>query len=417
MKNNRVRAAIKKQVDTVKHPDSVGILPIVLRELRILFSHFYLILLVLAAPLIYPFIYGTVYINKMEHDIPVIIVDQDNSEASRNLARDLDAHELIAVTEVCHDLQIARQRLNSLKTSAVIVIPSGFEMDLKKKRQTRISISVSNLRFMVSGDINRAIGDVLSARAKNVTIAALETAGFSEEQSLAQAEPIRPIVVNCFNDTESYGDFIIVGLLIIILQQTLLMGMSVSMALERESNSLKSLFSLATNSIGEIIAGKALFYFVLYAAHALLYFTLYAWIYHIPISGSISAAVSLMLLHIASIILWSLLISSFFKTRLMALCIFVFTSYPLFLLSGFSWPLSLLPRYLFYFSQCLPSTPFINAFCTITQKNGSWADVLPQFIHMLILLFLGFSALWIRLTYMKHSFGSSESVNANPLLR
>ncbi len=409
MRTIRARGAVKKQIDVIKRPESVGILPIVLRELRTLYSHFYLILLVLVAPLMYPFIYGTVYVNKMEHDAPITVVDLDNSEASRNLIRDLDAHELIAVTEVCRDINIARRSLNSLKTSAIVIIPSGFEAELKKKKQTRISISVSNLRFMVSGDINKALGDVLSARSKNVTIAALESAGFSEEQAIAQAEPIRPFVINCFNVTESYGDFIIIGLLIIILQQTLLMGMSVSMSLERENNSLKTLFGLAQNSVGKIIAGKSIFYFVLYAAHAFLYFTLYCWIYHIPMSGSVSAAGILTLMHLVSIIVWSLLISSFFKTRLMSLCTFVFTSYPLFLLSGFSWPLTLLPRYLFYFSQCLPPTPFINAFCTITQKNGSWGDVLPQTLHMAVLLSIGFAGLWLRLALMRRTIALSEN--------
>jgi ABC-2 type transport system permease protein len=291
--------------------------------------------------------------------------------------------------------------LLALSTTAIVVIPSGFETDVKKKKQTRISVSVSNLKFVAASDVTRGINDVVASIAKDISTNVLKSAGYGSAQAEIAAEPVRPVYANLFNTTGSYGDFIILGILILILQQILLMGMSVSMSLERESKAVGHLFHSAGGSIPAVILGKSAFYFFLFAAHAFVFFTVYAWIYHIPVGGAVPAIIVFTCVHLISIIIWSMFVSSFFKTRLMAMCILLFTSYPLFLLSGFSWPLYCFPWYLQAVAFVLPSTPFFQVFPMITQMHAAWPDILPYLCHMVLLLSVGATALWVRLSIMK----------------
>jgi ABC-2 type transport system permease protein len=359
--------------------------------------------MIIIAPLLYPFLYNTVYINKMEHKIDVTVVDEDKSAMSRQLTRDLDAHELLAVNEVGTDLTQARKQLETLATSAVIVIPEHFSDAIKKGSQTRISVSISNIRFLVSSDINRALGDVLSAWAAGNVLIAFEKAGSNHEQASLQAQPLHPVIVPLFNNTESYGDFIIVGLLLVILQQTLFMGVSVSLAMEREDNTLRHLFRTARYSILSVILGKGGFYLILFGSIALLYCTIYFNIYAIPCTGSVSALAALTLVHIASIIVWALTISSFFKDKILAMITLLFSSYPVFFMSGYSWPNRALAPILKPIAQLLPSTPFFKAFAIVSQMNGTWQDIFPLFIHMIILFAAGGAILWGRLWWLRRS--------------
>jgi len=59
------------------------------------------------------------------------------------------------------------------------------------------------------------------------------------------------------------------------------------------------------------------------------------------------------------------------------------------LLSGFSWPLQSMPWWLRGLSQLLPSTPYFLAMQRMVTMGASLSDVLPEMMHLVILLLLG----------------------------
>ncbi len=373
------------------------------RELGIIGNNGFLILMVIIAPLLYPFLYNTVYLHKMERRASICVVDQDRTGASRQLIRDFDAHELMDVHEILPDVSVARDRLNALQTSAVIVIPEGFETDLKRGRQARIGVAISNLRFLPASDIGKAIGEVLSSRAGATIIAVLEKNGLSRDQALKQSQPLHLITQTLYNLSETYGDFIIAGLFMLILQQTLIMGLSGSMAMERENKTLGGLFGAAGNSAAAAIVGKGGFYIVLFAAHAAVYCSLYYRLYRIPLTGSVLALATLIIVHLMTVTVITLWIASFFRKKITAMSIMLFTSYPFFFMSGYSWPTYSLPLFLRLVAALFPSTPFFRGYTIVTQMGGGFDDILPQLTHLLILLFAGAVLLWVRLAALRSS--------------
>jgi len=79
-------------------------------------------------------------------------------------------------------------------------------------------------------------------------------------------------------------------------------------------------------------------------------------------------------------------LGSFFKSQLLCLQIMAFSSYPVFLITGYSWPFSMLPFFIQAISSLLPTTPFMRAFVSVTQQGGTLMDNFPTLIHMLALL-------------------------------
>jgi ABC-2 type transport system permease protein len=375
------------------------------RELGIIGDNFFLILMVIVAPLLYPFLYNTVYLNKMEHRVSLCIVDQDRTAASRQLIRDIDAHELLAVDEILPDLSAAKNRLEALKTSAVIVIPEGFEADGKRGRQTRLGVAISNLRFLPASDIGKALGEVLASRARSCIVTALEKNGLSRDQATGEAEPVHLITQTPYNLTESYGDFIIAGLFMLILQQTLIMGLAGSMSMERENGTIGGLFRAAGNSIGAVIVGKGGFYVLLFAAHAAVYCSIYYRLYRIPFTGSVPALLLLTMVHLMTITAATLWIASFFRKKITVMTILLFTSYPFFFMSGYSWPSYALPPFLRIAAALFPSTPFFRGYTIVTQMGGGFADVRPQLLHLLALLVVAMVLLWVRLRALRGRYG------------
>lgn len=379
-----------------QHKGKSGIFAIARRELHLISSNTCLILLVIAAPIGYPFFYNSIYMNKFERDVPITIIDFDKSEMSRSFIRDLDAHELLKVSCTSQSVEEAYEQLQMLHTMGIIIIPSGFEAQQKRMRQAKIHTAINNTRFMVASDITRAIGDIISMGGYKTIMQTFQKAGFSTDQACQMAEPIHPIVNNCFNFTESYGDSMIAALFIVILQQSLLIGIALSIAAEWEDKTVCDLFKKAGYSPFNLFWGKGLFYFLLYACYAVFFFTFHTEFYKVPFSGSFSALTVLFLLLFPSMVLMGLLFGSFFKTRLMALIVFMVTAYPVFLVSGYAWPFQSIPQSLIYVAQLLPSTPFYSAYVVCTKMGGTINDIIPQILQMVLLFCIYYVLYWMR---------------------
>lgn len=374
---------------------------IFIREIDMMIKNVPLLLIIFVAPVFYPFIYNSIYSHKNEHKIPISVVDLDKSAESREMIRELDSHELLYVKFTEGNIAAAYHQLCELNIMAMIIIPSGFEADLKKQKQPGIHVAINNTRFLVASDINKALSDVIGNKAKFSIEKTFKKAGFSSQQASEMAEPVCPVVVNCYNNTESYGDSMIAALLIMVLQQTLLIGMSISVASEREHKTLGEAFRLSNGSTAAFITGKGIFYFVLYGAYALLFFTVHPMLYTVPLRGSAFALAVLLSIHLLSIIILALLLSSFFKTRFMALCVLMVTSYPIFLLSGYTWPFQSMNGFMQLIAQLLPSTPFFRSYLICTQMGGTLKSCCLQIAQMCLLAAMYCSLLILRVNSLK----------------
>ncbi|MGE5350792.1 MAG: ABC transporter permease [Acidobacteriota bacterium] len=367
-----------------------GFIAVLKREAHFIIKDMDLVTIVLLSPLFYAFFYTSIYTNKTEKEIPVVVVDMDRSNTSETLIRNLDSHQMLRVSERLPDYSLAIDRIYRLEAQGVIYIPKGFEKSLLSGQGSDLKIYLNTSRFLVSNDMNKAINEVTGTAAAGVKIRYFQAHGFSFEQAIEISEPLKGEVKPLFNPTESYGDFLIPGLLVLILQQTLLIGLSESVAKEREEGSLIGLYNTAKRSIVSTISGKGAFYFLLYASYALLFYTLHFSIFKISFKGSVSAAVVITAIFLFAVVCLAILISSFFKRKIISLQVVAFTSYPVFLMSGYPWPVEAMPTFVRVISYLLPSTPYLNAFNRIIQMGAGWQDIMPEMIHLLVLAITGF---------------------------
>jgi ABC-2 type transport system permease protein len=353
------------------------------REAMLISKDFDLITILLVAPIFYALFYTSIYFFKTEHDIPIAVVDADRSELSRTLIRDLDSHQLLRVASVLQDVSKASDLIAEKKCEAFIYIPSGFEAGIRSRRAVDLRAYVNNSRFLVGNDINKAVNEVVFSLGNDIRTQFFESRGYPTREARPSADPLTIDVRSLFNTGESYGDFLIPGILLIILHQTLLIGLCQSIARERERGTLRDLFETSNRSISSMLAGKGALYFALYTCYALFFFTIHCTIFSVPLKGNLLALALFTVLLLVTAIWVGIFIASFFRKKIIALQIIVFTSYPIFLLSGYSWPLEAMPVWMRCFAYCLPTTPYFQAFVRLTQMDAGWSQVLPDFFHLL----------------------------------
>jgi ABC-2 type transport system permease protein len=377
-----------------------GLFIILKREAGIIIKDVDLKSIVILAPLFYSFFYAAIYFNKAERDIPVVVIDMDRSTLSRKLTKNIDANEFLKVTGDVFDYNGAKDLIYNETVQAAIIIPKGFESSVKSYKGSSVKLLINSTRFLVSNDINKAMNEVILNFNNDIKIVALQQNVSNYHQAVIVSEPLKEEVKFLGNPFETYGDFLIPALLVLIIQQTLLMGISESVSRERELGTLGDLFSKSNYSVSASVIGKGMFYFLLFGSYSLLFYTLHFRLFSINQKGSWWLVFFMTFLFLFSVICFGIIIASFIKRKLLALQIMAITSYPIFFLSGYSWPVKNMPVVLQAISQFIPFTPFINAFIRITQLGAGLYDVIPQILQLILLSLIGCIIAYFRMKYI-----------------
>ncbi len=370
------------------------------REIRYIIKDRNLITILLIGPIFYAFFYGSIYINKSESNVNIIVVDNDNSYLSNKLIRNFEAHQLIQVKKITNNFFKAKNDLNELNEFGILYIPKNFEGNLKSGKGITLKLFLNSTRFLISNDINKSINEVVSNFNSNIRLNYFRKQGFNYEQSFEMIEPIHADIRNLYNITESYGDFLIPAVLILIIHQTLFIGLSESFAKEREFSTLNILQKLSNNSINKIIIGKSLFYLLLYSSYSLFFFGLVLNLFKVEFHGYLLSFLITTFFAIISTIFFSIFISSFFPRKILAIQFLSLTSYPIFLISGFSWPQDSLPFFLRIFSWLIPFTPYSNAFTKIYLMGASIENVYLILIHLILITILYYTLSYLRINHL-----------------
>lgn len=354
------------------------------RELRLVTGDHSLLLTLLIAPVMYAFFYGSIYSNKEEQEVKIAVVDGDGSPLSRMISEQINATAIADVVPVAN-LREAQAKMSSGDVQGYLYIEKGLERKVLSLRQANIVLALNTSRFLPSSDLTSVITKICLTLGAGVRLNYFKMTGQSNEIALRETNPIEFNYKPLYNEKGSYGAFLLPGLLALILQQTLLIGLAESMSSEREKNKLPDLLLRGEGSVSAVLWGKGLWYFLLYACYALFFFAVNFNILHLPFRGKPMDLGILMALFLVTLIPLGLWIGSLFKSQILSMQIMAFSTYPIFLITGYSMPYASLPKVVQWISALLPTTPFLQAYQSIVQAGGTLAENKIHFIHLLLL--------------------------------
>ena len=92
--------------------------------------------------------------------------------------------------------------------------------------------------------------------------------------------------------------------------------------------------------------------------------------------------------------------------------VMAFSTYPLFLVSGYSWPIDAMPKGLQMFANLLPSTPYFKVFNSLATEGAKLNNISDGFVHLLTLLLVGYLLLYVRFRFIKQKTGLNEAYSS-----
>jgi len=361
-------------------------------ELKTIFKDKGAMLILFFAVLAYPLVYSIAYKNNVVRDIPVTVVDLDHTSSSRQMVKMLGATKELQVAQEVGSLHEAKQLFWDGNSKGIIMIPEGFEKDLLKGLQTSVSVYCDASYFLLYKETLTGTIQATGTLSAGVEIKRLMAAGSGEEQAMQQRDPMPAKFYYLYNPSGSYGSYVMPGMILIILQQTLLIGIGMigGAGKERRNNRVVKPGLRVRQGMFSVVFGKGLAYFVIYLAniaYTLVYLS--KW-FGFPDKGSFADICILSVPYLFSVIFLGLMISMLFRRREHSIMTLVFVSPIVLFISGLSWPVSSIPPLLYKLSHIFPSTSMIPAFLRIRTMGVSISDVRPEFLFLMAQMILYF---------------------------
>lgn len=368
-----------------------------INEMKLVFKDKATILLFFVVPLLYPLLYGFIYNNEVARDVPLVVVDDSCSALAREFTRKVDATPDVKVLGYATDMEEAKEALWRKEAYGIIYFPSDFSNKVHRMEQANVVLyaDISSLLFYKA--IKLAATDVSLDLGVDIRINEMgfDSRGVDE----ANMQPIESEWVGLYNPQNGFGSFLVPAILILIIQQTLLLGISTIIGTHND----RKTFTLASHTFEgknvnavRLTLGKALCYWSLYIITCVWVFRIVPYIFHFPqIGDPLTIAVFLMPFVLAAVF-FSMTLSYFVSQREFGMLMFIFTSLLFVLLSGVTWPWISMPNTMKAIAYLFPSTPGVQGFIRINTMGATLAEVRFEFVA----LWIQCGVYWVAATFM-----------------
>lgn len=348
-------------------------------ELKNVFADTGVMIFFFLVPFIYPLLYAFIYNNELVREAKMVVVDQSNSSLSRKYVRMIDATADVKVVGACADMEEAKRMLDTKQAYGILLVPSDFSKDLHAGRQTTVSLysDMSSLLFykaflLSATEASFELGKEVRMHNNPVSTEKLEQ---------ITVNPIPYESVTLFNTQNGFASFLVPAILILVIQQTLVLGIGMLGGTAREKNRFHTLVPVSKHFNGtlRIVFGKSLAYLVLYILVCGWTLVVVPKLFGLPQLASPFTLTMFILPYLFACIFFAITLSGFMVSRESPMMIFVFTSVFLLFISGISWPMLSIPSFWKATGYLFPSTPGVQGFVRINTMGATLNEVAAEY--------------------------------------
>ena len=360
------------------------------------FIHIYrdwrILVLLLILPPVFTLIFGHAFEATGSSNVPALLENRDQSPQSDQFVRQLTVEKTFQwkmAKKISGRPDLLREHVQ-----AALVIPAGWGAGLKNGDPVPLLLYLDGSDTNTASELEGRIQESLGAFQKKQLETTVE--GLPDDViDLAKKLPVavRKEFVSAmsqwgvetqvlYNPEKRFIDYVVPGIIGIILQLLTVTLTACTIARERESGTLYQLMVTSLRR-SEIVIGKILPYLAISILLILFIIVVAGWHFHVQFHQHHMLAVICLLFLLCSLGL-GVLISAFSRTQTQAIQLSVFFLLPVFVLSGAFAPLEQLPRAIRYLSECFPLTHFCRAFRLVNLYRAGPSFYSGDLIFLLV---------------------------------
>jgi ABC-2 type transport system permease protein len=347
------------------------------------------LILIILLPIILLLLYGYALTFDIKH-VPTVIYDQERSQVSGDLIKRFQGSPYFDVRHFASSYAEADRLLTSRQAQLVLVVPYDFSRPLKKGGTVRIQALLDGTDANTANIIMGYVQAVTAAYNQDLITERLTRQGLGR-----MPMPIKLDARLWFNEDLESVNFIVPGLIVVIMTMVGALLTALTVVREVERGSMESLMATPLKKM-ELLLGKLIPYFFIGMLDMIITFVIGELLFQVPLRGSVTLLMVLAAIFLVATLGHGLLISVTSQNQLQAYQMAMLTTFlPSFLISGFVFSIALMPGFLQIMSYVVPARYLVTISKGIYLK-GIGLEVLWPSALMLVASAVLFIALAIR---------------------
>ena len=342
--------------------------------------------------LFYAFLYPLPYAQQVARQLPVLVVDEDTSVLSRQLAFLADATPQLQLVGQASTLAEAEQRIRAGEARGLLLIPRHFYRDVCLGRSVTLGLAADGAYYLIYGAVVEGLSSAAATLGAKIRIQRL----FSEGQGEMAVRQWRPFDVSLqpvFNPTLGYQQYVVPAVFLFILHQTLLIGLGLRGVSEQTQP--------RQPGQGRV---RILLFMLLYLLFTLFYFGPCMAYYGLSRDAQPWQLLLFLLPFFLAVSQLGVLLGGVISRREMVTPIIILSSLPLLFATGFIWPQEMLPLPIRTVMALLPTAAGIQGVLRLNTMGADWSAVTPLWYQLWgqVVLY-GLLLCWVRRRKLQNS--------------
>ena len=323
----------------------------------------------------------------LPHDIPIGVVDEDNSSVSRMFVRHLDATQL-GKTVRFDTFPEARLAMQKGEIYAVCILPKGMYSDIGSFRRPTFTYYINGMYFLGGSLAYKDLLTIINLANGAAHRKFLRAKGWDDRKIMNFIKPIEVDTHQIGNAYTSYNYYLSNLMLPAILEMVIVILMIYALGSELKYGTSRHLLRTGGGSIVTVLGGKIIVYTTLFTAIGMsLVFLLYDWL-HVPIAGSVWNMFPAMFLLVMASEAVGIFIIGLLPVPRLALSIGALYSVLAISFTGFTLPVEAMPAAIRGLAQAFPLRHYYMIFTDEVILGSGFAAWWPEAIHLFLFQFL-----------------------------
>jgi ABC-2 type transport system permease protein len=346
------------------------------------------------APVLVFLLLISIFRQQVIRELPVALVDQDQSSLSAQLARMLDASSGLDLRYRLAEPTEAIRLVREGKIYGYIVVPRGLERSVLRGEPAEVA-GFHNAAFLSAGGIvSREFRTVVATLSYGLKQQRLARLG-------APPGPLEPVRVQSsalYNPQLNYSYFLLVALLPAMLQILITLATVEAVGAELRWSSAPEWLQSAGNRVLPALAGKLTPYLLLYLVNSLIMLTLLFLFVGLPLRGSLVSIALGSLLLVSSYLSIGVFLTAITANLRVATSLAAFFTGPALAYMGISFPQMGMPLFGRIWGNLLPVSHYMRLLIGQTLRGEPFSHALPELgiLLVFVLVPLGLAVLRLR---------------------
>jgi len=327
-------------------------------------------------------------------NIHLAVVDHDHSSYTQQLISKITASGYFQLDQYTVSYNDALHEIEKDNADIILEIPASFEKDLVKEQSSTLLMSVNAINGTKAGLGSSYLQSIISDYNHDIRLKWLQMPRFSAETNIDIASS------NWFNPLMNYKEFMVPGILVVLLTMVGSFLASMNIVREKEIGTIEQI-NVTPIKKYHFILGKLIPFWILGLIILSIGLTIAYFAYGIVPVGSLFTIYVFAGVYLLAVLGLGLLLSTYASTQQQAMLISFFLMMIFILLSGLYTPIDSMPEWAQWITRFNPVSYFIQVMRMVVLKGSSLSDIREN-----IFIVLGFAAVlntWAVISYRKRS--------------